>query len=204
MATHGVIKRIMQRLVKRVRCAEGRKATPSIAILDSQSVKTGKMASTERGFDGGKRVKGRKRHIAVDTLGLPLSISVTSANTHDKVGGKRVIERVVRWLKQRSPRKVYADGGYSGAPFSNFLQSTMKASIEIAGNIAQKVKRFVAIPKRWVVERTFAWLGDYRSRTSHPQQRRHDPPCADKLDASVLSQKFARSIAADSGIFPRT
>ncbi|MBX9684939.1 MAG: IS5 family transposase, partial [Hyphomicrobium sp.] len=166
----GVLKRLQQTLVKKVRRAAGRKSTPSIASIDSQSVKSGKFASSERGYDGGKRVKGRKRHIAVDTLGLPLAISVTSANTHDKVGGKRVVERMARWLKHKSPKKLYADGGYGGAPFAEFVRDKMNANVRIAGNIAQKVKAFVPLPQRWVVERTFAWLGDYR-RLDKDQER---------------------------------
>lgn len=166
----GTIKRIQQRLVKKVRRFEGKKAAPTIAILDSQSVKTGKMANEDRGFDGGKRVKGRKRHIAVDSLGLIIGLSVTSANTHDKVGGKRVIQRVKKWLKHKSPRKVYADGGYSGAPFKMFVKQTMNATISIKKGIGKRAKGFVPIAKRWVVERTFAWLGDYR-RLDKDQER---------------------------------
>jgi putative transposase len=156
----GVLKRMQQRLVKTVRRAEGRKAIPSIAIIDAQSVKSGKLG--RRGYDGGKRVKGRKRHIAVDTLGLLLAISVTPANTHDKVGGRRVVKRLARWLKGKSPKVLYADGGYKGAPFAEFVREHMNACVKIAGNIAQTVGKFVPLPRRWVVERTFAWLGDYR------------------------------------------
>lgn len=165
----GVLKQVQQRLVTQVRCAEGRGAAPSIAILDSQSVKSGKFASSERGFDGGKRVKGRKRHLAVDTLGLPLALAVTSANTHDKVGGRQLIGSIAQWLKPR-PKKILADGGYSGAPFARFVHTALKASVEITGNIAQRVKAFVPVARRWVVERTFAWLGDYR-RLDKDQER---------------------------------
>ena len=166
----GTLKRLQQRLVKKVRKHEGRKMFPTIAILDSQSVKTGKMVSEDKGYDGGKRVKGRKRHIAVDTLGLVLGVSVTSANTHDKVGGKNVINRMKRWLKKRSPKKVYADGGYGGAPFRQYIRKTLGATVQISKGVHQKVKRFVPIAKRWVVERTFAWIGDYR-RLDKDQER---------------------------------
>jgi putative transposase len=165
----GVVKLLQRGLVARVRRADGRKAAPSIAILDSQSVKSGKFASSERGYDGGKHTKGRKRHLAVDTLGLPLAVAVTSANTHDKVGGRQVIGSMAQWLKPH-PRKIVADGGYSGAPFSSFVRNTLSATVEIAGNIAQRVKAFVPVARRWVVERTFAWLGDYR-RLDKDQER---------------------------------
>ncbi len=143
---------------------------PTIAIIDSQSVKTGKMVSEDKGYDGGKRVKGRKRHVVVDTLGLILGVSVTSANTHDKVGGKNVINRMKRWLKNRSPKKIYVDGGYGGEPFRQFVRATLGASVKISKGVHQKVKRFVPIAKRWVVERSLAWLGDYR-RLDKDQER---------------------------------
>lgn len=172
----GVLRRIQQTLVKKVRRREGKTVAPTVAILDSQSVKTGKMGTQERGFDGGKRVKGRKRHIAVDTLGMIIGVSVTSANTHDKVGGVKVLDRVARFVKKtkgKSPggiKKVYADGGYGGAPFQKSVRRILGASIRISKNLGKKVKGFVPIKKRWIVERTFAWLGDYR-RLDKDQER---------------------------------
>ncbi|HEY2068490.1 MAG TPA: IS5 family transposase [Rhizomicrobium sp.] len=165
----GVIKRIQQRLVMRIRMKEGKRRFPTIAILDSQSVKTGKTVRAEKGYDGGKHVKGRKRHIAVDVLGLPLALAVTSANTHDKVGGKKVIERVKRWIP-KGVKKVYADGGYMGAPFRKLVKTTLGATLSIKKGIGKKFKGFKPIAKRWVVERTFAWLGDYR-RLDKDQER---------------------------------
>lgn len=166
----GTLRKIQQRLVKRVRKKARRSPFPTIAILDSQSVKTGKMVSVDKGFDGGKRVKGRKRHIAVDTLGLPLAISVTSANTHDLRGGRTVIERVAEFMRGRRLFRVFADGGYLGKPFRRFVRKTVNASMHISKGVHQKVKAFVPIRKRWVVERTFAWFGDYR-RLDKDQER---------------------------------
>ncbi|MHB1217495.1 MAG: IS5 family transposase [Alphaproteobacteria bacterium] len=166
----GVIRKIQQRLVKKVRRQEGRSGYPSIAILDSQSVKTGKTGEQERGYDGGKRVKGRKRHIAVDSLGLIIGVSVTSANTHDQRGGRSVVRRIKRYLGERSPRKVYADGGYGGEPFRKWVKQKMGASVRVVKGVGQRVKGFVPIAKRWMVERTFAWLGDYR-RLDKDQER---------------------------------
>ena len=168
----GTLRRVDQMLVKKVCRREGKTMYPTVAILDSQSVKTGKMVSADKGYDGGKRVKGRKRHIAVDTLGMVIGLSVTSANTHDKVGGKRVIERVARFVKgkDRGIKKVYADGGYNGLPFKQAVRQTLNASMRVSKGVHQKVKRFVPIAKRWVVERTFAWFGDYR-RLDKDQER---------------------------------
>jgi putative transposase len=119
------------------------------------------MVSEDKGYDGGKHVKGRKRHIAVDILGLPLGICVTSANTHDKRGGEKVIERVAKWVP--TIKKVYADGGYSGEPFRKIVKDALGATLSIKKGIGKKFKGFKPIAKRWVVERTFAWLGDYRA-----------------------------------------
>lgn len=167
----GLTNAITQRLVKMVRKAEGRAKRPSIAIMDSQSVKTGKMVSEDKGYDGGKHVKGRKRHIAVDTLGLPLAIHVTSANTHDKVGGKKVIERMARWIKPGRIKKVYADGGYGGEPFKEIVKTTLGATLKISKGIGKKVQGFLPQKKRWIVERSLGWLGDYR-RLDKDQERK--------------------------------
>jgi putative transposase len=93
----GVWKRIQRLLYFMVRKAAGRSRLPSIVVIDSQSVKTGKMGG-ERGCDGGKRVKGRKRHFAVDSLGMPLAISVTAANVHDLTGAKKVLPQVRKFF----------------------------------------------------------------------------------------------------------
>ena len=96
----GLSRRLMLRLGKKVRLAEGGEAIPQIASIDSQSVKTGKFATAGRGYDGGKRIKGRKRHIIVDEFGLPLAVAVTSANTHDTVGGKKVVKRAAKLTRR--------------------------------------------------------------------------------------------------------
>jgi putative transposase len=167
----GTLRRIHNLLVKKVRHAAGKTSYPTIAILDSQSVKTGKMCSEDKGYDGGKHVKGRKRHVASDILGLPIAISVTSANTHDKVGGARVVERIAKFLNERKLKKLYADGGYVGMPFRFLVKRTLGATVSISKNLGKKIKGFVPIKKRWVIERTFAWLGDYR-RLDKDQERK--------------------------------
>ena len=101
---------------------------------------------------------------------MVMEVSVTSANTHDKVGGKRVVERIAQFVKQRGIKKVYADGGYSGEPFKKIVKKALNASLSIKKGIGKKVKGFLPIAKRWVVERTFAWLLDYR-RLDKDQER---------------------------------
>lgn len=166
----GLSKRLMLRLAKKVRVAEGHKRRPEVACIDSQSVKTGKYATAGRGYDGGKRVKGRKRHLVVDDLGLPLAITVTSANTQDRVGGKTAIERAAKSLRGKGLRELHADGGYSGKPFRKLVRKTIKAAIKIAGNLARQTKSFVPVPVRWVAERSFAWLKNSR-RLAEDQER---------------------------------
>jgi putative transposase len=166
----GVLRKIQQLLVKKVRRKEGKKLYPTIAVLDSQSVKTGKMVSHDKGFDGGKRVKGRKRHIATDILGLIIGVHVTGANTHDKVGGKLVVERLTKFMQGKGLKKVYADGGYVGGPFRYLVKQQLGASVHISKNLGKKVGGFKPIRKRWVVERSLAWLGDYR-RLDKDQER---------------------------------
>jgi putative transposase len=161
---NGILRHLQARLVANVRQTEGRSKHPSIVVVDSQSVKTSKMGGL-RGYDGGKRVKGRKRHIAVDSLGLLLAVSVTPANVHDLRGGKRVLGHVAKLIKGRPLRTVYADGGYNGEPFRTWVRDTFSAKVEIAANLALKFKEFVPVSQRWVVERTFAWLSDYRRLT---------------------------------------
>ena len=143
-----------------VRVFEWREPNPTVVVIDSQSVKTGK-AGGNRGYDGGKRVKGRKRHLVVDTLGLMVDVAVSPANVHDTRGATRILGRIREWI-ETDPKVVYADGGYAGRPFESWLCENLDARVEISANLAQVTKRFVPAKKRWVVERTFAWFGDYR------------------------------------------
>lgn len=156
----GTVREIQQYLYEFARIVDGRDPSPTVICVDAQSVKTGK-AGGDRGFDGGKRVKGRKRHIVTDAQGLFVDAYITSANVHDKVGGKRALMRCKEWLRNL-PMKIYVDGGYSGKPFENWVRRTIGAVVEISENLAQKFKRFIPAPTRWVVERTFAWFSNYR------------------------------------------
>lgn len=156
----GTWAKINRLLRERVRQKAGREATPSVAIVDAQSVKT-TLVKGKRGFDAGKRVNGRKRHIVVDTMGLLLTVLVTAASVQDKPGGKLVLRQLQQRLQLPRLRLIWADGGYGGQPFADWVRTTF-------GWIWQVVKRntdvpgFSVLPHRWVVERTFGWLNNYR------------------------------------------
>lgn len=146
----GTWARIHDALYCKTRDLEGREESPSYAIIDSQSVKTGPQARGDTGFDAGKKVKGRKRHILVDTLGMILRAEVHSAGIQDRDGAALVFER----LTARFPfiEKICGDGGYQGPT----VEAASPRPMQI---IKRNQKGFEVLPKRWIVERTFAWLG---------------------------------------------
>ena len=154
----GVIEQIHELLRDRVRKQAGKKESPSLACIDSQSVKTTRLGGINRGVDGGKKIKGRKRHIITDSMGLLLAVVVHAANMHDSKGAIDVITL----LKGRFERliKIVADGGYRGELIEK-TKNTFGWILEIVLR-SDHSSNFTVIPKRWVVERTFAWFESYR------------------------------------------
>jgi putative transposase len=154
----GTITRIHEALRPQVRVASEHEPEPSAASLDSQSVKTTEIGGIV-GFDAGKEVKGHKRHILVDTLGLLIAVVVTAANVQDYHGAQPVLESV----KDRCPRLkvVWADGIYAKQWLIDWVRTGCGWELQIIER-SDKEKGFKVLPKRWVVERTFGWLGRYR------------------------------------------
>ena len=154
----GRFEEMNQRLNEIARYSEDREDHPSAVCIDSQSVKIGGMIGEETGYDGGKNIKGRKRHIITDTLGLVLAVVVTAANAHDGTVGTVVFSKA-QWLLYRM-EKVFADGGYRGG-FEDFIKGLLEAEVEIASR-PPTAKGFVPVKIRWVVERTFGCFNFFR------------------------------------------
>lgn len=143
--------------MSRVRNIDGRNNKTSFIIIDAQSVKNTD-TSRDKGYDAGKKVSGIKRHIAVDTNGLPHAIEVTTADLTDRDGALICMKNNAYNLSK--VLNVLADGGYTGENFANSVKDTIDANVEIAKR--NELHKFVVIPKRWVVERSFAWLDKCR------------------------------------------
>jgi transposase len=135
-----------------------RAASPSEAIIDSQSVKSAAMVTEEVGYDAGKKIKGRKRFMTVDTLGLVLRVLVTSAKMPERAGAKQALKRVKDMgTKVSRLTTIWADGGFEGPSFMMWVMDICRWIVQVVLR-PQQTKSFVVLKKRWVVERTFGWL----------------------------------------------
>lgn len=157
---NGIWKKINHLLHRQVRQQARREATPSAAIVDAQSVKT-TLVKGKRGYDAGKRVNGRKRHIVVDTMGLLLSVLVTTGDVQDKPGGQQLLTQLQQHLHLPRLKLLWADAGYWGQPFADWVKNAFGWVWQVVKR-NDDVKGFQVLPRRWVVERTFGWLNNYR------------------------------------------
>ena len=158
-------------LREKVRQKEGREATPSAAIVDAQSVKT-TLVKGKRGYDAGKQVNGRKRHIIVDTIGLLLMVLVTTADVQDRPGAKQLLSQLQERLSLPRLKLIWADGGYRGNPFMEWVKETFGWLWEVVKR-NDDIKGFYVLPRRWVVERTFGWLNNYRRLSKDYEELPH-------------------------------
>jgi putative transposase len=154
-----MLERVNAVLRQHLREKKGRTPDPTGAIIDSQSVKGTPESFIESGFDGGKLVKGRKRHIVVDTMGCLLVVLVHAANVFDGKAARQVITNL--FLLLHTVKIIWADSAYSGAQLLDWVSSQFECALEVVKK-KKGVQGFHVLPRRWVVERTFAWLG--RSR----------------------------------------
>ncbi|MCI1682733.1 MAG: IS5 family transposase [Bacteroides sp.] len=158
----GIIEELLDTLRSYVCKMIGRNESPSLGIIDSRSVKSSHHVDADRGLDDNKKIKGRKQHIVVDTHGFPIAIAIHQANSHDSKGAPMVIDS----LAYKFPRlvKILADGGYRDS-LADWLMEKYGWDLEVVLKPDQCPSKFQVLPKRWIVERSFAWLENYRRLT---------------------------------------
>jgi putative transposase len=167
-----IFEMLQESLVEKLRVKHGKKEEPTVGIIDAQSVKNTLVSCENKGFDAGKKIKGIKRHIIVDTLGLVLAVVIQNASVQDRDGAVDVINKLMESWKKVI--KIFADGGYRGQ-----LIKTIKTKFTIELEIIKRdeLHTFKILPKRWIVERTFAWI-DTNRRNSKNYERRNDTSVA--------------------------
>jgi putative transposase len=190
----GTLTRLHNTLREQVRQVEGRNATPSAALVDSQSVRAAEtVGRPSRGFDAGKRTNGRKRHVVTDTCGWLLAVLVTGAHVQDRDAGY-----LLMWILRTvfpTIRLVWADGGYAGK-LVDYAAHTLGITVQIVSKLAGQVG-FVVLHRRWCVERTFSWINRCR-RTVRDYERlpAHHAAMVYWAMITVMGRRLARHHAA--------
>lgn len=187
----GVWEAIVERLRSRVRRAHGKQPAPRMAVVDSQSVPTDDQRGP-RGYDGGKKVKGRKRHLLIDSLGLPLEVAVTPANEHDQHGAKQLLGKAILWHGRLEV--IFGDKSYGGSLCDWVRQRRPWGKLRMSVvSKAENQKGFQVQPKRWLVERSFGWLGKFRRLdTDHEQRLDHSRAMIQLALSAVMLRRLAK------------
>ena len=192
--TDGSAARMHDDLRERIRLAAGRKAAPTAAVIDSQSVKGSEMiAGARRGYDAGKKINGTKRHIAVDTIGLLLTVLVTAASVQDRDAARPLLWNLRRAFP--SIQLAWADGGYAGK-LVTWARTRLALTLEIVKR-PDDLPTFKVLPRRWVVERTLSWITRHR-RTVRDYERlpAHHETYVHWAMIIVMTRRLARQPAA--------
>ena len=156
----GIIEVAHQQLRKALRKKSGKKESASLGIIDSHSVRMSSISGQQRGIHGNKKIKGSKRHIIVDTMGLIICVVAYAATLHDSKGAKEVFDCLYELrFDEEKVEKILADGGYQGK-IADYLEEKINIPLEVVKR--NDKNNWEVIPKRWIVERTFAWLLNFR------------------------------------------
>jgi transposase len=186
----GLPQRLVERLRGRLRAGVGRDVQPTAAIVDSQTVKgADTVGAATRGFDSGKRINGRKRHLAVDVEGFLLAVVVTAADVGDRMGAKLLVIALLNTCTRL--KLIWADSGYDGQPLAGWVHAVARITLQVIKRT--ELHTFQVVPRRWVVERSFGWLLRYRRLVRDYERRpEHHEAMVYWATVMIMTRRLAR------------